>query len=173
MTIPASRCGTWFTSREDTDRKGDQVDLDKLTMGEKIVAGAGIVLIIDLLFLPWHNIDIGILSVSRKAIQSPNALWGVLALLLAVAMVAVVCVSRFTTTQLPDLPVPWPQAMFIGGIAVAALLVLKLILETSFLGFGAILGVLLGAGMAYGGFLMRNEAGPAVAPPGSSHGPVI
>lgn len=142
------------------------MDLSKLTLGEKIVAGAGIVLLIDLVFLPWHNIDIGILSVSRKGIQSPNAIWGILALLLAAAMVAVVAVSRFTTTPLPELPVPWPQAMFLAGIAVAVLLVLKLVLETSFLGFGAFLGVVAGGAMAYGGFVMRNEGGPVVNPPG-------
>ena len=143
------------------------MDLSKLTLGEKIVAGAGIVLLIDLLFLPWHNIDVGILSVSRTGVQSPNSIWGVLALLLALAMVAVVAISRFTTAQLPDLPVPWPQAMFFAGIAVAALLLLKLLLETSFLGFGAFLGLVLGGAMAYGGFVMRNEAGPLSAPPGS------
>lgn len=142
------------------------MDLSKLTTGEKIVAGVGIALVINLVFLPWHNIDLGILSVSRKGIQSPNAIWGILALLVAAAMVTVVAVSRFTTTQLPDLPVPWPQAMFFAGMAVAVLLILKLVLETSFLGFGAFLGVVLGGGMAYGGFLMRNEAGPIVNPPG-------
>lgn len=144
------------------------MDLTKLTLGDRIVAGTGIALVIDLLFLPWHNIDVGIISVSRTAIQSPNGIWGILALLLALAMVAVVVVNRLTTTQLPDLPVPWTQAMFFAGIAVAALLVLKLLVETDFLGFGAFLGILLAAGMAYGAFLMGKESGPAEAGAGSS-----
>lgn len=145
------------------------MDLSKLTMGEKVVGAAGVLLLIDLLFLPWHKIEFGgallNVSVTRSAIESPNGLWGVLALLVTLAMVAVVVVTRFTTAKVPDLPIPLGQAMFFAGIAVIALLFLKLLLETSALGFGAWLGVLLGAAMAYGGFLIRQEAGAAPSSP--------
>lgn len=143
------------------------MDLSKLTIGEKIVGGAGIVLVLDLLLFPWHKIDFGIgaLSVSRSGIESPNGFWGVLAMLLALAMVAVVVVTRFTSTKVPDLPLPLGQAMFFAGVAVAALLLIKLISETDFLGFGAYLGILLGGAMAYGGFVYRKEAGDASASP--------
>lgn len=136
------------------------MDLSKLTQGEKVVGAAGVLLLIDLLFLPWHSIDLGILSVTRSAVESPNGFWGILALLVTVAMVAVVVVTRFTTTRLPDLPVPLGQAIFIGGLTVAGLLLLKLVVETEALGFGAWFGILLGGAMAYGGYLMRQEAGP-------------
>ncbi|MDP9404339.1 MAG: hypothetical protein M3P85_13660 [Actinomycetota bacterium] len=141
------------------------MDLSKLTLGEKIVAGAGIALVIDLLFLPWHTVDIGIVEISRSGIESPNAFWGVVAMLLAAAMVAAVTVRRLTNAELPELGVPWEQVLFIAGVAVAALLALKLLLETDALGFGAFLGILLAAAIAYGGFLMRQEGGPADAGP--------
>ena len=35
------------------------MDLSRLSQGERIVLVAGVLLIIDLLFLPWHSIDIG------------------------------------------------------------------------------------------------------------------
>ncbi|MEO6206860.1 MAG: hypothetical protein ABIP77_02750 [Candidatus Limnocylindrales bacterium] len=140
------------------------MDLSKLTMGEKIIGGAGIVLVLDLILFPWHDFVL----LTRTGIQSPNAFWGVLALLVAIAMVAVVVVTRFTTTKVPDLPVPLGQAMFIAGIVVAALLLLKLITETRLLAFGAYLGILLGGAMAYGGFLYRKEAGDAPAVPPTS-----
>ena len=143
------------------------MDLSKLTTGEKIVLAAGVVLLIDLLFLPWHHIDLGLFSRSRTAVQSPNAFWGVLALLVTAAMVTVVVVSRFTTAKLPDLPVPWGNVMFFAGATGAGLLLLKLVVETDFLGFGAWLGILLGAAVAYGGFVMRNEAQAAAPPPAS------
>lgn len=146
------------------------MDLSKLTQGEKIVLGAGVVLLIDLLFLPWHREKVELAlnlssTFSATAIESPNAFWGVVALLITGAMVAVVIAMRFTSAKLPDLPIPWGQAMFIAGVAVAALLLLKLVLETSALGIGAGLGILLGGAMAFGGFLIRNE--PAAPPPAS------
>lgn len=137
-------------------------------MPEKIILGAGVVLIIDLVFLPWHSVDTVLGSFSRSGIESPNAFWGVLALLVAIAMVAVVVVTKFTTAKVPELPVPLSQAMFLAGNVVLAVLLLKLVSETDALGFGAWLGVLLGGGMAYGGFQMKKETGPAPSGIGSA-----
>ena len=136
------------------------MDLTKLSLSDKIIGGAGIVLIIDLLFLPWHSIDLGPFggSITRTAVQDPNAFWGILALLLAIAVVAVVAVRAFKPeTTLPDLPVSWNQAIFYATAAIAVLLLLKLLIETSELGFGAFLGILLAGGMAYGGFLKFQD----------------
>lgn len=143
------------------------MDLNKLTMGDKIVAGTGIFLVISLLFLPWHNIDFGFgASFSRTGVQSPNAFFGWLALLLAIALVGSIVAEKLMGTSLPDLPVPWSDARFFGALAVLGLLVLKLVFEFDWLGFGAWLSLLLAAGMAYGGFLIKQE-GPSTstAPP--------
>lgn len=130
------------------------MDLDKLSLSDKIIAGTGILLVIDLLFLPWHDIDLGIVSVTRSGVESPNSFWGILALLLAIAVVAVTLLRVFKPeTKLPDLPVTIDRALFFGTAAVLALLVIKLIAETDYLGFGAWLGLLLAAGMTYGGYL--------------------
>lgn len=132
-------------------------------MPEKIILGAGIVLIIDLVFFPWHDFDLVLVSITRSGIESPNSFWGILALLVTIAMVALIVVTKFTTAKVPDLPVPQSQAMFIAGNVVLALLALKLLSETESLAFGAFLGILLAAGLAYGGFQMKKEAGPAAA----------
>lgn len=127
------------------------MDLDKLSLSDKIIAGTGIVLIIDLLFLPWHDIPV---FDDISAIESPNSFWGVLALILTIAVVAITLLRVFKPeTKLPDLPVSWDRATFFGAAATLGVLVLKLILETDFLGFGAWLGLLLAAGMTYGGYL--------------------
>ena len=151
------------------------MDLTKLSLGDKIIAATGILLLIDLLFLPWHSVDLPFGgSITRSAIESPNGFWGVLALLLTIAVLVVLALRRLTTTNLPDLPVAWNQAIFFGAIAVLVLLLIKLLMETDALGFGAWLGILLAAGMVYGGFLGSKEpetatgaAGPAgtVPPP--------
>ncbi len=130
------------------------MDLDKLTLSDKIIAGTGIVLIIDLLFLPWHSIDLGITTFTRTGVESPNSFWGVLALLLTIAVVAATLLRVLKPeTKLPDLPVSWDRAIFFGAAAVLVLLVLKLVMEMDALGFGAWLGILLAAGMTYGGYL--------------------
>jgi len=139
------------------------MDFSKLRRGDQIVLIAGALLVIDLLFLPWHHISVprvlgyGGGSVNRTAVQSPNSFYGVLALLIVLVMVAQVVVSRFTSAKLPDLPVSWGQVHLIAGIAVLALLLLKLLVETTALGFGCYLGILLAAAVAYGGFLIFSE----------------
>lgn len=137
-------------------------------MPEKIILGAGVVLIIDLIFLPWHSVDLIIGTYTRSGIESPNSFWGVVALLVTIAMVTWIVLTRFTTVKVPDLPVPQSQAMFIAGIVVLAVLALKLISETDALGYGSWLGILLAGGLAYGGFQMKKEAGPASSGLGSA-----
>ena len=65
------------------------MDLSKLTMTDKILAGTGLALVIDLLFLPWHSVDLGFTTFSITGVEERNAFLGVLALLLAAAVAAV------------------------------------------------------------------------------------
>ncbi len=139
--------------------KGDRMDFKKLTQGERIVLVAGLLLIIDLLFLPWHHIDLGVLgSADRKGVQSPNSFYGVLALLLAIVMVGQIAATKLANAKLPALPIGWGQVHMIAGIAILVLLLLKLVVETDFLGFGAYLGILLAAAIAFGGFSINKES---------------
>jgi hypothetical protein len=142
------------------------MDFSRLTKGDRIVLGAGALLILDLLFFPWHNISVGgILDVNRTGVQSPNSFYGVVALLLTVVMVAQIAVSKLTAAKLPEIPVPWSQVHLIAGAAVLVLLLLKLLVETNFLGFGAYLGVLLAAALAFGGYTISREAPTTAGPP--------
>ena len=137
------------------------MDLSKLSQGERIVLAAGVLLIIDLLFLPWHSIDLGVnipgIDTTRSGVQSPNGGYGVLALLLTIVMVGQIIAAKLTGATLPDPPVAWSQIHVILGSAVAILLILKLIVETNSLGFGAYLGVLLGIAVAYGAYAFKQE----------------
>ena len=138
------------------------MDLSKLSRGDRIVVITGALLVIDLLFLPWHSIAVPFLgSVNRSGISSPNAFLGFLAALVAAAMVAQIIVSKFTSAKVPDLPVPWPRAHMLGGLVVVGLLLLKLVLQTNFLSFGAYLGILFAAALAFGGYTVNQESARA------------
>ena len=145
------------------------MDLSRLSQGERIVLVAGVLLIIDLLFLPWHDIDIGGaagalgVDTTRGGVQSPNGFYGIVALILTLVMVGQIVADKLTGATLPSLPVPWSQVHMIAGIAVAVMLVIKLIAETEFLGFGAYLGVVLGLAVAFGGYSIAQEHGRLTA----------
>jgi hypothetical protein len=146
------------------------MDLSKLTLSDKIIGGTAIAMIINLVILPWHRISFFGVTETRSGIQSPNAFWGVLALLISLALVAVIVVRKLSAVELPAVPQPWGMLTFFATIAVAAFVGIKLISETDFLGFGAWLAVLLAGGMVYGGFLGKDEADDATTATGQGGG---
>ena len=88
------------------------MDLSKLSGGDRIVVITGVLLVIDLVFLPWISVTVPFIGtvMSYTGISAPNGFLGFLAALAAAAMVAQILVSRFTSAKVPDLPVPWPRA---------------------------------------------------------------
>src|SRR5690349_12858710 len=64
------------------DREDGCMDLKKLSLGERIMGGAAVLLAIDLVALPWHRISVGIgafsVSASRTGVESPHGVVGVL-----------------------------------------------------------------------------------------------
>jgi len=146
------------------------VDLNKLSLGDKIVAGAGILLALLLLIFPWHSATFG--EGDFKVTFEAGAFEGegdavawpaVLAILLLIAVVAVVLIRKLTTTELPELPIAWKQAIFYATIAIPVLLLLKLLMFNESLAFWAYLDILVGIGIAYGGFLIFQEADETAA----------
>jgi hypothetical protein len=137
------------------------VDLTKLTPGDRIVAGLGILEFLLLLFLPWHDVfgfDVKPLEGDGSAVAWP----AVLAFIVLVALVAVVLVRRLAANvALPDLPIGWNQAIFYAAVAIPVLLLLKLVLKADYISFWAYVMIAVGIGIAYGGFLISKESDPA------------
>jgi hypothetical protein len=134
------------------------MDLSKLSRGDRIILVTGALLVLDLLFLPWYSFSFGPITVTANGLSGPDSFLGFLGWIVAIAMVAQVVVARFTTAKVPDLSMPWPRVHMIGGYAVLLLLVLKLVLHISILGFGAYLAILLAAGLAFGGYTVNQES---------------
>ena len=147
-----------------------------LSIGEKVIIIAGSILFIDG-FLPWYSVDFGPLgSITRSGWQSPGAIWSMLAIVIGLAMAAVVVLKGLTEVEIPDNVggQSWPKILLGGGVAALALVLIKLLNESSFLGFGFYLGIIAAAALAVGGFLMFREeqaAGLSGSPPGPPPSP--
>jgi len=142
-----------------------------LSAGERTVVIAGVLLILDLLFLPWHSVDLGGLDLdidtTRSGVQEPYGGYGVAAVVLTAVMILQIALTRLLGVRLPEPPVPWSQIHLILGIFVAVVIVIKLVRETEFLGYGAYSAILAGILVAYGGYRIASEhvpPAPSVTP---------
>ena len=136
--------------------------LAKLSQGERIVLVGGLALIVDLLFVPWHSVDLGGLEIpfdtTRTAVEEPYPGYGIAAVVLAAVMVAQIVLARLLSMRLPGPRLPWAQLHLVVGVFVAVVLAIKLFRETEFLGYGAYSGMLAGILVAYGGLRISQEA---------------
>jgi hypothetical protein len=137
------------------------LDFSSLSRGEKTIVRAGGLLLVDLLFFPWHRVTgafalLGVSDPTRTAVQTPNSLQGTIAFLVTVAMVGQILMARSSSAR-PNVTLIKLQPA--AGMAVLAVLAWKLAVNTEFLSVGAYLGILLAAGVAYGGVLRGKEVG--------------
>lgn len=140
------------------------MDLNKLSLGDRIAAGGALAFVLFALIFDWHRVCIdtgfagevcsglGVFSGDGEAIP----LIGFLVFLAALAVLAGTLLPKLFNVELPDLPVPLNDAIFYLGAGSAVLLLLKLILKFEYIGFGAWLMILASAAMAYGGFLVKQ-----------------
>jgi hypothetical protein len=81
------------------------MDVSKFTRDELILGGVALLLVIDLLFLPWFDISIGIgtfkVSATSTATGSPDGWLGVLAVLVTLALLAYMVVEGLGDVELP------------------------------------------------------------------------
>jgi hypothetical protein len=132
----------------------------KMSLGEKIVLIVGPLLLINS-FLPWYDVDFGIGSVTRNGWESPGAIWSILAMLIGVVMAVQVAITNFTSAQLPsdfgNPNITWGRIHLGLAIAAAVFILFKLLNESSYMGFGFYIGIVLVAALVVGGFLIFQE----------------
>ena len=156
------------------NRRGPVMDLDKLTLGDKVVAGSAIGLFIFSL-LPWYTFDAGLTgSASRSGLD--YTLTGLLPLLIGLAMLGYVALRAISPeTELPELPVPYGLVLLGLGCGAAVLVILRFLVGDGVDLFdldrsiGLFLAVLAAIGLAVGGFLKMQEDDDAQ--PGSGDTP--
>lgn len=138
------------------------------TRGEQIVVVAGALLVLDLVLAPWHDFGIDVsdleqfgielpsFSLERRAVQDPQAFFGIASSVIATLMVILVVAAKLS----PAVP-RMEQLHLVAGAVVLGLVVAKLMANGEFLAYGAWLGVALAAALAYGGFLLSQETAGA------------
>jgi hypothetical protein len=148
---------------------GGAMSLDNVSRDDWILGGLALLLVIDLLFLPWFSISVGSgafsISVSSTATGSPDGWLGVLAVLCALALLADIAIERLS-----------PQATLpmIGGSrgttrlalsgATALFVALKFLFHIHFslFGFGFWAAVVLTVGLVFSA--LRVSQGQSIVP---------
>jgi hypothetical protein len=145
------------------------MDFSKLSTSDKVIGGSGIVLLL-FSFLPWYKFSVGFASGTRNGWH--YFLFGIIPVLLAIAIVVVVALQRFGTVDLPELPIPWSQAL-LGAAGLATLLILLRLVITDKVGnsafhlngsrsYGLYISFLAVIGLTVGCYLKMQE--PSTAP---------
>ena len=169
--------------RPDAAGRSGLLSLRGWTRGERIIVVAGGALAVVLWRLPWHRFGLTVADEFRRlglgeipmfqaleptALETPNGFLGRGALLVAVAMVVAVVVTRLVASR-RAVPAFWQQAHLVAGSSVLGLLVAKVAAKGDFLAPWAWLAVGLAAFLAYGGFTRSQEVdtsgGEAAASP--------
>jgi len=133
-----------------------------MSVGEKIIIIAGVLLFI-VGFLPWYSVDLGPFGTfTRSGWQSPGAIWSILAIFIGLGMAGVVVLKRLAEVVIPDNVggLSWPKIYFGGGVAAVAFVLIKLLNESSSMGFGFYVGIIAAGALAVAGFLTYREETP-------------
>jgi hypothetical protein len=164
-----------------------EFDINKLSTGDKVI-GIGAIFYLISMFLPWYGFDVpSDFSGGTRSFNNNGwsfFLGAIIPLILILAVTAVVAIKKFSPeTKLPDLPVPWSQALLIAAGAAAVIVLLRLaIASDDFAGistgisadrkFGLFIAVLASIAVAVGAFLKyqtkEDDAGAAPSGPPSA-----
>lgn len=154
--------------------------LDNVKRDDWILGGVAVLLVIDLLFLPWFALSFGPISVTSTATGAPDGWLGVLAVLAALALIGDLAMERLS----PQMTVPAiagsRTTTRLGLAALAALFVaLKFLFHVHFslFGFGFWVAVVLTSALvvlakrAYGGQQLTPASHPASSGPAGTAPP--
>ena len=134
--------------------------LKGLPLGRKLILGAGVLLFIDT-FLAWQSVSIGVPGVATVS-ASQNAwhgFWGVLLGLMTIVLLLWVGARAFGVA----LPGNVPDGL--ATLALGGLIVLFALIKTlndNYSAWPSYVGIVLGAGIAYGAWLTFQESGESL-----------
>ena len=134
------------------------MDLSKLKNGQKIILGAGILLIINL-FLPWYRVDFGIASVSINAFDTFLAWFGSF---LAIAAAVIIALKVFANMKINAGPLKAEHIALILAALAVLFIFLRLVTETNSMFAGLFIGLIAAVALGYGAFLCLKQEGGSI-----------
>jgi hypothetical protein len=149
--------------------------LSEFSRREQITGVTGILLLIGIFAFPWYHVGFagvqfagttyGGGSYDGNVLQGPGSFFSYIAMIVLIALLAELVVSRFTSVKLPDLPISWAVAEVSGAVAVLALLVIKILFHIGSFGWGFYADMVLAIALVYGAIgLLQNRTVTADAP---------
>ena len=144
------------------------MDLSKFSRGDRVVVVSAVVFVVSM-FLPWFSFSesfgpVGGVSYDWNGFDV-GFVFGVLPMLLAVAMAAAVIVPKVSDVKLPEVPGGAGRWMLIAGVMAAVFVLLKLAVGEDLVdrAFGLFVAAAAAVGLAAGGVLVSREAPAAPA----------
>src|SRR5664279_4946366 len=113
------------------------MNTSNFTRDDWIIGGVALLLVIDLLFLPWFDISAGPFSISLTATDAPSGWTGLLAVLAAVLLIADLAIERMSPqTTLPSVNGSRTETRFVLACVAAVFVFLKFVFNIHFSDFG-------------------------------------
>ncbi len=150
------------------------MDLDKLSMGEKIAAVSAILLFVFMFFFNWYGVEVsGVGGFSGSTGEGGNA-WDTLEFIRFILLVTVIAALVMAGLRLADSdaepPVPMSVIVTVLGALSVLLILFRIIDPPTFASFGGVsidatlnvgifLGLIAAGGVAYGGYTAMQEEG--------------
>ena len=137
--------------------------INALSMPEKAIAGGGVLMLIAALFFDWYHLSFEGFGGGTGGFDQPGSIWGILAILISIAMAGVVVATKLANVTMPALPegVTWGMVWGGGAAAVVLFMILKAwrisAVPIGGFGIGFFIGVVATVAIAYGGYMLYTE----------------
>jgi hypothetical protein len=141
------------------------VNFSDVSRDDWILGGVALLLVIDLLFLPWFSVSAGPFSANFNATGSFDGWTAVIAVLALIALIADLAIERLSPgTALPNIRGSRTETRFVLAAVAALFILLKFLFHIHFsdFGFGFWAAVVLTVGLVY--LALQARTAGAVTP---------
>lgn len=150
------------------------MDLDKLSMGEKIAAVSAILLFVFMFFFNWYGVEVSGVGGFSGSTGEGGSAWDTLELIRFILLITVIAALVMAGLRLADSdaepPVPMSVIVTVLGAISVLLILFRIIDPPTFASFGGVsidatlsvgifLGLIAAGGVAYGGYTAMQEEG--------------